>query len=642
MRATLAATYLDRGRVADAVPHLDQAAALDPSFVAAHLLRGLAHARLNRTAAAAAAYAARAKAGACVGTRVRICISAPLERRRGAGSGRGTGGVAHGRQSGSHRRGRRLRRLPIDLLDDASVDAPLFVPAAYVAGFRLLAQARYPEALASLRAAAAADPLVTSAARPTALNPADERARISKADALVASGDRAAARASLLDTVRRFPDSGQAHWRLGRLAEDDADQAAALRSYEAASRCCARGGRVDRATRRSDDCSTPRSTSTPPRAAYERRVALAPRSAPAHLDLGAGVSGAGPARRRAGRVPGGGAGRSRQRAARSPSAGQLRADLGDDEGAIALLRLAVRLDANHGEARYALGRALLRAGRADESRQELAAFERIQKAEMEAQRRSFEENSRALESALREGSRRRRPGAARRTPGEPARRASPLAGLCAALVAMPAPRAQSARGAAPAAARGAFRERGQGGRRGGAARQRRERREVSGRDHGLRRRLLRLRRRRLARSLSRGWRLASPTRRWPPGPAPAVPQPARRHVPRRHAAARGSAHRRLRHGRVRRRRGQRRPHRSLRHELRRQRAVSQRRRRRVRRRHARGGRGTLALEHQLRVPRHGPRRRPGSLRRQLPGRRRRRTTASAATRSAGFASTAIH
>jgi thioredoxin-like negative regulator of GroEL len=45
------------------------------------------------------------------------------------------------------------------------------------------------------------DPLVTSAARPTAINPADERARISKADALVASGDRAAARASLLDTV---------------------------------------------------------------------------------------------------------------------------------------------------------------------------------------------------------------------------------------------------------------------------------------------------------------------------------------------------------------------------------------------------------------------------------------------------------
>jgi hypothetical protein len=60
----------------------------------------------------------------------------------------------------------------------------------------------------------------------------------------------------------------------------------------------------------------------------------------------------------------------------------------------------VRLDAKQGAARYALGRALLRAGRADEAREHLTAFEAIQKAEMEAQRRQFEENSRALESAL--------------------------------------------------------------------------------------------------------------------------------------------------------------------------------------------------------------------------------------------------
>jgi hypothetical protein len=60
----------------------------------------------------------------------------------------------------------------------------------------------------------------------------------------------------------------------------------------------------------------------------------------------------------------------------------------------------VRLDADHGAARYALGRALLRTGRPAEAREQLAAFERIQKAEMEAQRRRYEENSRALESAL--------------------------------------------------------------------------------------------------------------------------------------------------------------------------------------------------------------------------------------------------
>ena len=53
------------------------------------------------------------------------------------------------------------------------------------------------------------------------------------------------------------------------------------------------------------------------------------------------------------------------------------------------------------------------------------------------------------------------------------------------------------------------------------------------------------------------------------------------------------------------------------------------------------GVGLVALEHELRVPRHGSRRRPGSVRRQLPRRAEDATTGSAATRSGGFASTAI-
>jgi len=401
MRATLGATYLERGRVADALVVLDPAATLDPTFTPVHLLRGLGHARANRLEAAAAAYAAARNVDPLSAHLAYLYLSA--SRRAAAGPERraaldalfravsGTAGATP----------TDLTVLPLDLLDDASVDAPLFMPAAYVAGFRLLAQARYPEALASLRAAAAADPVVTSAARPTALNSADERARISKADAQVAAGDRAAARASLLDTVRRFPDSGQAHWRLGRLEEDRGDQAAARRAYEAAARAAPVAGAsmVYAAIGRLQHTALDLDAAAD---AYERRVALAPRSAPAHLDLGAvyqaqdrledalteylAAALVDPTSARA-RV----------------SAGQLRADLGDDQGAIALLRRAVQLDPNDGEARYALGRALLRVGRADESRQELAAFERIQKAAMEAQRRSFEENSRALESALREG-----------------------------------------------------------------------------------------------------------------------------------------------------------------------------------------------------------------------------------------------
>ena len=48
-----------------------------------------------------------------------------------------------------------------ELLDDGSVAVPLFAPAAYGKGFALIRQGRYDEALASLREAAAADPLVT-------------------------------------------------------------------------------------------------------------------------------------------------------------------------------------------------------------------------------------------------------------------------------------------------------------------------------------------------------------------------------------------------------------------------------------------------------------------------------------------------
>ena len=383
MRATIAATYLDRGRVIEALTHLDRAVALEPAFVAAHLLRGIGRAKLNQGAAAATAFAAarrlepgsplpayqylRATRGAAtapdraaaIDVLLKTAIAAPAAPIDLAG-------------------------LPLNLLDDASVDAPLFVPAAYVPGFSLLADARYPEALVALRAAAAAPS-----------GAAGEIATISKADALVASGDRARALALLRDTARRVPLSGQAQWRLGRLSEDAGDQVAALRAYEAAARAAPVAGAsivyaaIGRLHHNALDLG-------PAARAYERRVTLTPQSAPAHLDLSAIYQ-------------------AQDRlddalveslaavlvdpssAAAFAAAGQLRGDQGDDAGAIALLRSAVRLDANLGAARYALGRALLRTGRAEEARQEMAAFERIQQAEMAAQRRQFEENARKLE-----------------------------------------------------------------------------------------------------------------------------------------------------------------------------------------------------------------------------------------------------
>ena len=56
MRATLAAAYLERGRVADALVQLDGAAAFADAPFPVHLLRGLAAERANRPAVAVQAF----------------------------------------------------------------------------------------------------------------------------------------------------------------------------------------------------------------------------------------------------------------------------------------------------------------------------------------------------------------------------------------------------------------------------------------------------------------------------------------------------------------------------------------------------------------------------------------------------------
>ena len=571
---------------------------------------------------------------------LRICISAPLERRRGSGE-RATAleALLTAVSSGSRRR-RRLRRLAA-----RSARRRVGRCAALRAGGvrRRVSSARAGQISRGAGEPARGrgrDPLVTAAARPTAsIRPTSAPASrkptrwwhpaIGRRRAPACSTRCAGSR------TRARPTGAWAGWR--RTA---ATRRRRCRAYEAAARCGAGGGRVDRLRGDRAIAAHARSTSTPPRRLRAPRRAGAafragtsrPRRACIRPRTGSRTRSPSIWRRRWSTPPA---------RARGASAGQLRADLGDDQGAIALLRRAVQLDANDGEARYALGRALLRVGRADESRQELAAFERIQKAAMEAQRRSFEENSRALESALREGAGASpAPAAPPKDAGEPARRRRSRR------------RVRGRRGDARAA--GAV----------GAGTRRRRRVAAMFQDVAkaagiaVRHTSGASAEKYLAETMGSGaaffdfdadgWldlflvdggSLADA----------AVAAKARHRLFRNQrdgtfadvTRAVADPHRRLRHGRVRRRRGQRRPRRSLRHELRRQRAVSQRRRRRVHRRHPRGGRGTLALEHQLRVPRHGPRRRPGSLRRQLPGRGRRRTTASAATRSAGFASTAI-
>jgi tetratricopeptide (TPR) repeat protein len=457
MRATLGATYLERGRLGDALPHLDAAASLNASSV--EILRGLAHARAGQRAAAAAAFR-RAVVLDPTGVIPALLF---IDATRGAGPSKerelaltalleAVSGLVAGADAPA------LSVLPLDLLDDASVDEPLFPLSAYGRGLALLREAKYAEGLASLRAAVDADPLTSDAALSSAearaasdalrgqdakravelflsvpgqqasseiqrllgvaywtledygrgaehlraavrLNPRNERARLALADVLVAARDPGAARDALLQTIAAFPASGPAHWRLGRLSQELGDQVRALQAYEAASRLTPFAGAsivyaaIGRLQHNKLDLEAAA-------AAYERRAGLTPLARDAHLDLGTVY-------------------RAQDRlddalaeflvatlldpkSARAFAAvGQLHADMGDDAGALLMLQRAIALDDKLLEARYGASRALLRLGRTDDARAELLAFERLQREAMEAERRRFEENARAIEDALR-------------------------------------------------------------------------------------------------------------------------------------------------------------------------------------------------------------------------------------------------
>ncbi|HEU4692907.1 MAG TPA: tetratricopeptide repeat protein, partial [Vicinamibacterales bacterium] len=88
------------------------------------------------------------------------------------------------------------------------------------------------------------------------------------------------------------------------------------------------------------------------------------------------------------------------------TAAQIHAAAGRDDAAVRLLRRAVMLDATHLEARYALGRALMRLGQNEEGRRELQVFEQLQQKAMQDERRRFQENQIKIEEALKSGGQR--------------------------------------------------------------------------------------------------------------------------------------------------------------------------------------------------------------------------------------------
>jgi tetratricopeptide (TPR) repeat protein len=452
MRGTLGTVYLERGRVDDALAQFAAAAELDPSLAQVHVFRGLAYERANRSAEARDAYRAAWKskpeepAAAYLVLRTDPTSSAALTALSTA-----VGRRAESTNASSD-------GFPVaDLLDDASAMVPLFAPAAYGQAFTLIRQGKYDEALRALKEAVAADPLVTdeglrleeskqvSAAMQQAnwagalallpealkrspqsaelhrlyarvlsvagqqdksatqlreavrLNPRDERSRIALADVQVVSREADAALETLRGTIRDLPESGEAHWQLGRIAQalGDAD---AVRSFERAAtkpvvaglaRLYAIIGQSYHAQFDLDGAAR----------AYRQRVEIAPNDRDAHFDLAEVYRGQD--KLDEARVEYLAAALIDPTHAKTfGMLGQVEAAAGRDEEAVAMLRRAVTLNAGLLEVRYALSRALLRLGRTEEAQQELRAFEAAQAKAMDEQRRQFRDNQQKIDEVL--------------------------------------------------------------------------------------------------------------------------------------------------------------------------------------------------------------------------------------------------
>jgi tetratricopeptide (TPR) repeat protein len=393
MRAALGAVYLERGRWDAALKQFDAAVALDPQVDDVQYLRGLLHQRARRESDAAAAFrsALQRQPGNVTTAYLLLRASSPRADTREASETIKMLSSAAENATASDR----PQFMVLDFLDQVSVSAPVFVPAAYGDAAGLIAKAEYGEALTVLRKLSGRDAL--AGAR-------DERSRLLTADTRLESGDPSSSRAALEEVTRAFPRSGTAHWKLGRLQEALGDETAALKSFQTAASLPSLGGaanlfaRIGRIQHNQLDLDGAESS-------YEQRVDLTPNDAVAHLDLGdvyraqdrlddalaeyaIGVI-LDPASIRA-----------------LATAAQIHAAEGRDEAAVRLLRRAVALNPSHLEARYGLGRALIRLGLTDEGRRELQVFEQLQQKALQDERRRFEENQIKIEEMLKTGERR--------------------------------------------------------------------------------------------------------------------------------------------------------------------------------------------------------------------------------------------
>jgi tetratricopeptide (TPR) repeat protein len=352
---------------------------------------------------------------------------------------------------------RRLASVPSDrhismfpelaLIQDRAAVTPVFSPALYADGFTLVAQGRYPEAIASFRNALPRDPLVAGVTRPdrlqsgisklrngdaeraipdleaaaaaaprspeahrilaaaysdagddrkslehleaaAALARDDERANVALGRALAHAGEISRAEQVLLKTIETLPQSADAHSALADLYEGSNRGRSALHELEAAAALTVPAGKGALYWRLADLQHR--------HLEYERviepltrRVALNPNDARSHTDLGLAYT-------RVGRT---GAAFVELAVATligpdDPEAltaiGQIHFEGGNYAAAETVLQRAVMLRPALVQARYLLGHTLARLGRTNDSAAQLSEYTRLRAAANDDARRVFE------------------------------------------------------------------------------------------------------------------------------------------------------------------------------------------------------------------------------------------------------------
>jgi tetratricopeptide (TPR) repeat protein len=446
IHVALAVAYAERPHFANALREIDAALGIQPQQANLHRLRALVLDAMGRTSEAGGAFRTAWQLDpADPGKAYLFLRSASSGPARDRAKARELLVDAYRQALGGSAPPARPF-VQVGLLTDTAAASPVLPHAVYAEGYRLIARGDYRAAIAQLRGAAGADPLVTDPASTDeaiargisalkqeriaealpslttgvarvpgsseahrilalaywgdgqdeaslrhleaaiAINPLDERSRLTRARVLTEAGRTAEAATALGDTVRELPDSGLAHWWLASIL-DDLNDSSARQSFERAAAAGILAGRgrlyasIGRLAQVTGDFAGALEAS-------QRRARATPNDTFAHTLLGHLYL----ARGRNDEAfeelvaalllnP--------ENAGAYAAIGQLYLNSGRHADAVGALRRALALHPADQESRYALASALLQSGDTESAARELDAFERAQRESLAGRRQTM-------------------------------------------------------------------------------------------------------------------------------------------------------------------------------------------------------------------------------------------------------------